>query len=300
MPWYVRHAERYLKAHASKRLAKHSVDDVKRYLDAVGRRDRIEDWQFEQIVEVVRNLLVTANAAVVGEVDWAYWRDSARSLAGDHPTIAREGPVGPRLDGGAHPMSKARGLRGEFARAKRPQRLPVVLTCGEVARLLDRLDVTQQRMAALLYGTGMRLMECVRLRVQDLDFEYHQIIVRDGKGQKDRVVPLPKRLELPLKLKPRTSGRDRHRWPDRQRSARPRFGPDHRIGRQPAHRNTNERPARHPAAAHGVERSNALLCTTHQPSAHPQPRHRFSSGVPVIHAERSGAWGQSMGKKSPC
>jgi len=53
-------------------------------------------------------------------------------------------------------------------------------------------------MAALLYGTGMRLMECVRLRVQDVDFHYHQIVVRDGKGQKDRVVPLPRRLEQPL------------------------------------------------------------------------------------------------------
>jgi site-specific recombinase XerD len=54
-------------------------------------------------------------------------------------------------------------------------------------------------MAALLYGTGMRLMECVRLRVQDIDFQYHQILVRDGKGQKDRVVPLPSRLEQPLR-----------------------------------------------------------------------------------------------------
>jgi integrase len=60
-------------------------------------------------------------------------------------------------------------------------------------------------MAALLYGTGMRLMECVRLRVQDVDFPYHQIIVRDGKGQKDRVVPLPERLEEPLRAQLRTT-----------------------------------------------------------------------------------------------
>lgn len=87
---------------------------------------------------------------------------------------------------------------GDFARAKRPRRLPVVLERAEVVRLLQRLDGTQHLMAALLYGTGMRLMECVRLRVQDVDFLYHQILVRDGKGQKDRVVPLPKRLEQPL------------------------------------------------------------------------------------------------------
>jgi integron integrase len=87
---------------------------------------------------------------------------------------------------------------GDFTRAKRPRRLPVVLSRGEVTRLLEPLDGMPHLIAALLYGTGMRLMECVRLRVQYVDFQYHQIVVRDGKGQKDRVVPLPKRLEQPL------------------------------------------------------------------------------------------------------
>jgi integron integrase len=87
----------------------------------------------------------------------------------------------------------------DFTRAKRPKRLPVVLNRGEISRLLGYLDGTQYLMAALLYGTGMRLMECVRLRVQDLDFEYKQIVIRNGKGQKDRVVPLPKRLESALR-----------------------------------------------------------------------------------------------------
>jgi integron integrase len=77
--------------------------------------------------------------------------------------------------------------------AKRPQRLPVVLTRAEVATLLAAMHGVHGLMAALLYGTGMRLMECVRLRVQDIDFAYCQITVRDGKGQKDRVVPLPQR-----------------------------------------------------------------------------------------------------------
>jgi integron integrase len=75
----------------------------------------------------------------------------------------------------------------------------VVLTREEIARLLGQLDGTSHTMAALLYGTGMRLMECVRLRVQDIDFDYRQIVVRDGKGQKDRVVPLPKRSERALR-----------------------------------------------------------------------------------------------------
>jgi site-specific recombinase XerD len=83
------------------------------------------------------------------------------------------------------------GDMGAFIRAKRPRRLPVVLTRGEVLKLLDGLEGACQLMASLLYGTGMRLMECLRLRVKDVDFAYRQIVVRDGKGQKDRVTPLP-------------------------------------------------------------------------------------------------------------
>lgn len=84
------------------------------------------------------------------------------------------------------------GELGEFTRAKRPKRLPVVLTRLQVSLLLSNIDgETQQLMASLMYGTGMRLMECVRLRIQDVDFGYQQIVVRSGKGDKDRVVPLP-------------------------------------------------------------------------------------------------------------
>lgn len=85
-----------------------------------------------------------------------------------------------------------------YVRAKRPKRLPVVLTRAEVGRLLDQMEGTFKLMAALLYGTGMRLMDCMRLRVQDVDFEYRQIVIRNGKGMKDRVVPLPQRLALEL------------------------------------------------------------------------------------------------------
>jgi len=87
---------------------------------------------------------------------------------------------------------------GQFIRAKRPRKLPVVLSRLETKALLDSLDGTFGLMAGLLYGTGMRLMECVRLRVLDVDFDYEQITVRDGKGNKDRVVPLPNRLADPL------------------------------------------------------------------------------------------------------
>jgi integron integrase len=76
-------------------------------------------------------------------------------------------------------------------RAKRPQRLPVVLTRNEVRAVLDRMTGVYGLMASILYGTGMRLMECVRLRVKDVDFERGEILIRDGKGAKDRVTMLP-------------------------------------------------------------------------------------------------------------
>jgi site-specific recombinase XerD len=81
--------------------------------------------------------------------------------------------------------------RVDALRANRPKRLPVVLSKDEVRRILDRLDGREKLMVQLLYGTGMRLLEVCRLRVKDLDFERRQIMVRDGKGEKDRYVPLP-------------------------------------------------------------------------------------------------------------
>lgn len=83
------------------------------------------------------------------------------------------------------------GQIGEVAPAQRPARLPVVLTRGEVERVLNGMTGTCQLMAKLLYGSGMRLMECARLRVKDVDFEKNQVIVREGKGFKDRVTMLP-------------------------------------------------------------------------------------------------------------
>jgi integron integrase len=85
-----------------------------------------------------------------------------------------------------------------FAKTKRQSRVPVVLSRDEVKRLLARMEGTHALMARLMYGTGMRLMECVRLRVLDLDFDNRLIVVRNGKGGKDRVVPLPERLRDPL------------------------------------------------------------------------------------------------------
>jgi integron integrase len=83
-------------------------------------------------------------------------------------------------------------------RAKRPAHIPVVLTRAEVEGVLTSLSGTHRLMASLLYGSGLRLMECVRLRVKDVDFGYRQITIRDGKGEKDRRAVLPESLAEPL------------------------------------------------------------------------------------------------------
>ena len=79
----------------------------------------------------------------------------------------------------------------KVVRAKQTKHLPVVLTREEIKALLAQFDGTYWLLFSMMYGTGMRLMECLRLRVKDIDFHYKQIIVRDGKGSKDRVTVLP-------------------------------------------------------------------------------------------------------------
>jgi len=82
--------------------------------------------------------------------------------------------------------------------AKKPKKIPTVFTHREVRQVLNQLSGEKQLLASLLYGTGMRLMEGLRLRVKDVDFGYRQILVRDGKGSKDRVTVMPGKLLIPL------------------------------------------------------------------------------------------------------
>lgn len=93
------------------------------------------------------------------------------------------------------PLGKLNGA----VRAKKPQRLPVVLTQHEVRQILFHLEGKSWLIACLMYGSGLRLMEAIRLRVKDIDFEHRAIIVRSGKGQKDRVVTLADDLIISLK-----------------------------------------------------------------------------------------------------
>ena len=83
-------------------------------------------------------------------------------------------------------------------RAKRARRLPTVMTNEETQAVINALSGTQQIMAKLLYGSGLRLMECIRLRVKDIDFAMNQTVVRDGKGKVDRVTILPQSLKPDL------------------------------------------------------------------------------------------------------
>ncbi len=103
----------------------------------------------------------------------------------------------------------------EIVRAKRPKRVPVVLTRAEAAKVLGYMEGTYWLMASLLYGSGLRISECLDLRVQDIDFQYLQLTVHDGKGKKDRVTILPEslvpHLERQLEYVRRVLERDRER-----------------------------------------------------------------------------------------
>ena len=90
------------------------------------------------------------------------------------------------------------GELGDLVRAREPQHLPVVLTRDEVRRVLSHMQGAEWLMASLLYGSGLRLSECLRLRVQDVDLARGELRVRDGKGAKDRATVLPQALKVPL------------------------------------------------------------------------------------------------------
>ena len=90
------------------------------------------------------------------------------------------------------------GDLGEVIRARKPERLPVVMAREEVKAVLANLTGEKWLIAAIMYGAGLRLMECLRLRVQDIDFSRNEILVRDGKGAKDRITMLPEPPKVPL------------------------------------------------------------------------------------------------------
>lgn len=279
--WYVRHLKSFQNFLRKKnlRLDQVSASDLVSFLKKKSTEKSLEDYIFHQLVESLEIYYADIiRPAWLGDVDWVFWRESAKQLPENHATIARSvapksvvalsgtDSVNPHFQKILDQLVEQIRLRhfsirteqtyshwvrrflrcfpdyetaklGEreveqflsdlavhrnvsastqslaltslafffsevvgrplenmgFARAKRPRRLPVVLTQDEVRALLSCMSGLYELMAGLMYGTGMRLMECSRLRVKDIDFSYGTITVRDGKGGKDRVVPLPRR-----------------------------------------------------------------------------------------------------------
>jgi integron integrase len=98
-----------------------------------------------------------------------------------------------------HVLGRDIGALTDLVRAQKPRRLPIVLTADEVKSVLAELEGDKRLMASLMYGAGLRLSECLRLRVQDVDFSRGEIVVRGGKGDKDRMTMLPEALAAPLR-----------------------------------------------------------------------------------------------------
>ncbi|MBA3387261.1 MAG: integron integrase [Verrucomicrobiota bacterium] len=168
----------------------------------------------KKLLEQVRDLMRVRHYSVRTENTYCDWIERFIRFHGKrHPNelrerevgafltyLAREGNVAASTQNQAlsallflyrEVLEQELGLLEGVERAKKPSRLPVVLTKREVSALVARMNGTTKLMAGLLYGSGLRLMECVRLRVKDIDFGYAQITVRDGKGAKDRVTMLP-------------------------------------------------------------------------------------------------------------
>lgn len=297
--WYVVHAEQYIKHYSDTKLAKHQASFVEEYLKVKSRSNKIEDWQFLQVVTSL-NILFTNMVQVEWskKFPWEKWENYSKKLpSSDSRQIKKltsseleylKNSLKDKSDTTTgllqkvysvypehvenliktirmhhysrntesaylnwflrfmvfHKMknpenmlavdianyleylvfkrevsssTQSQALNGivfffknilkaeiadeiEFVKSKKPKRLPVVLSKKEVSVLLNNIsNDTSRLMANLLYGCGMRLMESIRLRILDIDFEYHQILIRNAKGKKDRVVPIPDKIENDLK-----------------------------------------------------------------------------------------------------
>ena len=286
-PYYLARAGQFVAAANGRDPAALDESEIGDLLGTLERRGNLRDWQFAQLVDAVRLYLSQGpEGSAAGRVDWSWWKSSARTLAPDHATTARQSRpeelLRQRIRRGTGPLAEVRrrhedlivrfvteirargyayrtesacehwvcrfiafcdgkspeevgaetvaaylgelvvsgnvsastqnqalnalvflykrvldmplGRLEEFARSKRKQVVPVVLTRAEVGRLLAELDGWHREIASLLYGTGMRLLEGLSLRVKDIDFGYGRIHVCQAKGKKDRFVPLPGRL----------------------------------------------------------------------------------------------------------
>jgi len=290
--YYARHVEKFKRHLEGKAFSSINADDLTAYLDLEGRNRQLTDWQFRQMIEALRIMLVDVLALDwAKKFEWGSWHDHSYTISSEHHTLKREPvPNELKMDNLSEDSSIKRyqsvekhypGLidrivtsirlrqmamrteqsyihwinrflslqRGkptdelgdlevqafltrlvvknnvsastqrlaltaisfffkyvlnkelgelDFSLSSRQKKLPVVLTVDEVKSLLAELTGNSLLMAGLMYGSGMRLMECVRLRVKDVELSQNKITVRDGKGGKDRVVPLPLRYKQEL------------------------------------------------------------------------------------------------------
>lgn len=155
--------------HLSYHTEKAYVDWIKRYIHFHGMRHPEEMGEIE-----IRDFLT--HLAVNGGVAQNTQNQALNALVFLYKNVLRV------------ELDKITGAR----RSRKPQRIPVVLTPEETLRVIDELEGAYRLMATLQYGSGLRLIETVRLRVQDIDFHRYQITVRGGKGDKDRMTMLPK------------------------------------------------------------------------------------------------------------
>lgn len=174
-----------------------------------------------QTIEAARNVLRFRHMAVKTEKSYIYWIRAFAAWCTAHPVgehqdkvrgflthLARDKDVSASTQNQAlnaivflyrHVLQEDVGNFAGFHPARQPRRLPTVLSRDEVARMLGHMSGMHWMIAALLYGSGLRLAECLSLRVKDVDFGRHIITVRDGKGAKDRAVMLPSSVEEPLR-----------------------------------------------------------------------------------------------------
>jgi integron integrase len=179
--------------------------------------------QQPRLLDQVRNVLRTKHYSYSTEKTYIYWiRQFIFFHNKQHPDILNEAHINTYLSHLAvkehvsastqnqalcaivflykQVLHRELGDFGELVWAKKPKRIPVVFSRQEVSAILNQLQGIYRIMAVLLYGSGLRLMECLQLRVKDIDFEYNQISIRDAKGAKDRIVPLPQSIKEPLKV----------------------------------------------------------------------------------------------------
>ena len=188
------------------------VHEVMRFFHYSSRTEEAY-WQW-----VVRFLRFHKRPGVAGATAWRHPKGlGAAAVTASWPHPATAGRAAAAMQNQAlnaliflyaEVLHRPLGELGDFARAHRPARVPEVLSRTEVARVLEAVEADYALPLRLLYGSGLRLMELLRLRVKDLDLERNQIVVRNGKGFKDRVTMVPESLRTAL-----TEHLQRVRWP---------------------------------------------------------------------------------------